>query len=252
MLADIGLGWLFAAAACAGFVDAVVGGGGLIQVPALLTALPGVAPATIFGTNKLASIFGTGNAALRYWLRIALPWSVIVPAAGSAFVFSFIGASAVDWLSTELVRPLALALLVLVLGYTLLNPSLGMSNRLCSERTGSSAWWRAALIGAGLGFYDGFFGPGTGSFLIFVFVRWFGMDFLRASGSAKFVNLTTNAAALCYFVPSGYVLVEVGAGMAMFNIAGAMLGARLALRCGSVFVRRVFLVVSGALILRFA
>ena len=108
----------------------------------------------------------------------------------------------------------------------------------------------ALLAGAGLGFYDGFFGPGAGSFMIFAFVRWFRLDFLQASSVAKVVNLATNAAALAYFVPGGHVLWGIGLGMAMFNILGAMLGARLALRHGSHFVRGSFVVVASLLILR--
>ncbi len=239
---------LLLAALFAGFIDAVAGGGGLIQVPTLLVALPGESPATVFGTNKLSSIFGTANAALRYSRRIALPWGVALPAAGAAFVFSFAGAAAVSWLPREVVRPLVLVLLVVVLVYTVARPGFGAvgGTRLARPRE-----WRLALVaGAVLGFYDGFFGPGAGSFMIFAFVRWFRLDFLHASGAAKFVNLATNGAALAYFAPSGHVLWGIGLGMAVFNILGAILGARLALRHGSGFVRGSFVVVAALLILR--
>ena len=109
---------------------------------------------------------------------------------------------------------------------------------------------RALLLGAALGFYDGFFGPGAGSFLIFGFVRFFQLDFLHASSAAKVVNFATNAAALAYFVPSGHVLWVTGLAMAVFNMGGALLGARLALRHGSGFVRGVFIVVASVLIAR--
>ena len=239
---------LLLAALAAGFVDAVAGGGGLIQVPALITGLSGELPATVFGTNKLASIFGTGSAAWRYARKISLPWAIALPAAGSAFVFSFAGAASVAWLPKDVVRPLVLALLVAVMIYTLVKPSFGVIDAVSPAPTFSRR--RALLIGVFLGFYDGFFGPGTGSFLIFAFVRWFGLDFLRASSAAKVVNLATNAAALAYFVPAGYVLVGIGASMAVANVVGAQIGSRIAIRQGSGFVRWVFLVMAGTLIVR--
>lgn len=247
---ELNLIMLLAAALFAGFVDAVAGGGGLVQMPALLVALPAESPGVVFGTNKLASVFGTGNAAIRYARKIALPWSIALPASIAAFVFSFGGAMAVTWMPKEVVRPLVLGLLVLVLIYTVIKPSFGTvsSVRLAVEQER----WRALLVGAVLGFYDGFFGPGAGSFLIFAFVHWFRLDFLHASGASKVVNFFTNLAALFYFAPSGNVLWVVGLGMAALNIVGALLGARLALRHGSGFVRGVFIVVASLLIVRLA
>ncbi len=247
---ELDLTLLLAAALFAGFVDAVAGGGGLIQVPALLMALPGESPATVFGTNKLASICGTGNAALRYARRIALPWGIALPAAVTAFLFAFAGAAAVAWLPKGVVRPLVLGLLALVLIYTVVKPGLGAVSG--SRLAPGPERRRAVLVGAALGFYDGFFGPGAGSFLIFAFVRFFRLDFLHASSAAKVVNFATNAAALAYFVPSGHVLWVTGLAMAAFNIGGALLGARLALRHGSGFVRGVFIVVASVLIARLA
>ncbi len=247
-MSEFDLVLLLLAALFAGFVDAVAGGGGLIQVPTLLVTLPAESPATVFGTNKLASIFGTGNAALRYARRIALPWGIALPAAAAAFVFSFGGAAAVAWLPKEFVRPLVLVLLVLVMVYTASKPEFGVVSGArmspLAERRG------AMLVGAVLGFYDGFFGPGAGSFMIFAFVHWFRLDFLHASSAAKVVNFATNAAALAYFAPAGHVLWLTGLAMAVFNIGGALLGARLALRHGSGFVRWVFLVVASVLIAR--
>lgn len=233
----------------AGFIDAVAGGGGLVQVPALFNALPAESAATVFGTNKGASIFGTGNAAWRFARRIQIPWDIALPGAASAFVFSFIGAATVAWLPKDVVRPLVLVLMIVVVVYTLLKPDFGQlqGKALAPERV--RAW--ALAVGAALGFYDGFFGPGAGSFMIFAFVGIFGLDFLRASSAAKIVNLSTNAAALSYFVPAGHVLWLIALTMAVFNIAGAFVGARLALRHGSGFVRWVFLAVSTVLIGKF-
>jgi uncharacterized protein len=247
-MAEVDLMMLLAAALFAGFVDAVAGGGGLIQVPALLMAMPGEPPAMVFGTNKLASIFGTGNAALRYARRISLPWGIALPAAAAAFLFSFAGAMAVAWLPKHVVRPLVLGLLVLVLLYTVIKPGFGVVSG--SRLTPVVERRRALWVGAALGFYDGFFGPGAGSFLIFAFVRFFRLDFLHASSAAKVVNFATNAAALAYFAPTGHVLWVTGLAMAVFNITGALLGARLALRHGSSFVRGVFVVVASVLIAR--
>ncbi|MHB1429620.1 MAG: TSUP family transporter [Rhodocyclaceae bacterium] len=240
---------LLLAASFAGFVDAVAGGGGLIQVPALFAALPREAPATLFGTNKIASIFGTLSAARRYVRAVEMPWQLVLPAAAAAFVFSFAGAAVVAWLPKDVVRPLVLALLVAVAAYTWTKPDFGVSKR--SPRIAAEhALLVALLVGAVMGFYDGFFGPGAGSFMIFAFVRLYGMDFLHASASAKILNAATNAGALFLFAPSGHVLWALGLGMAVCNIAGAQLGSRLAIRHGSEFVRVVFLVMTTLLIVK--
>ena len=237
------------AALLAGFIDAVAGGGGLVQVPALFNALPAESPATIFGTNKGSSIFGTANATWRYSRKIEIPWSLAVPAALSAFVFSFLGAATVAWLPKDIVRPLVLVMMVLVVVYTAIKPDFGaVQGRKVSVHRERPL---AIVVGAALGFYDGFFGPGAGSFMIFAFVGLFGLDFLRASSAAKVVNLATNAAALSFFIPTGHMLWTIALTMALFNIAGAFVGTRLAMRHGSGFVRAVFLVVSTILIAKF-
>lgn len=246
-----GIDWLLLAgmAFVAGLVDAVVGGGGLIQIPALFTVLPRALPAVLFGTNKLAAIFGTASAAVRYARRIRVPWRAALPAASAAFVFSYLGAMTVSLLPRALLRPLVLVLLIVVAAYTFARKDFGSIDH--NRHHGSSDMLLAMLIGAVLGFYDGFFGPGTGSFLIFVFIRFFGLDFLRASSVAKIVNVATNAAALLYFGAHGQVLWTVAALMAVFNITGAVIGAHLALRHGSGFVRKVFLAMATALIVKF-
>lgn len=240
---------LLIAAVFAGFVDAVAGGGGLIQVPALFAGLPREAPATLFGTNKVASIFGTLNAARGYVRAVVMPWKLVVPAAIAAFVFSFAGAAVVAWLPKDVVRPLVLVLLVAVAAYTWTKPDFGVSKR--SPRVATEhVLMVAILMGAVMGFYDGFFGPGAGSFMIFAFVRLFGMDFLHASASAKILNAATNAGALFLFAPTGHVLWALGLGMAVCNIAGAQLGSKLAIKHGSGFVRQVFLIMTSLLIVK--
>jgi len=247
---ESGLLALVLAAFLAGAIDAVVGGGGLIQIPALFAVHPGESAATLFGTNKCASVVGTANATWRYALRVKMPWRTILPAALAAFVFSYLGAAAVAWLPKDAIRPLILLLLILSAVYTLQRKDFGQRHR--PAHAGHRELIYAVLLGGVIGFYDGFFGPGTGSFLIFLFVRFFGFDFLHASAGAKVVNVATNLAALAYFVPNGYVLPVLGLTMAVANVSGSMAGTWLALKHGSGFVRQVFLVVVGVLIVKFA
>ena len=234
----------------AGMVDAVVGGGGLIQIPLLFSAFPQAAPATLFGTNKLASVFGTAGAAVQYSRRVSIPWSAAGPAALAAAIGSWSGARAVVLFPPAALRPLILVLLVLVALYTFLRKDFGIHHRRLAS-VGRECGL-AILIGAALGFYDGFFGPGTGSFLIFLFIRILGMDFLHASVSAKIVNVSTNLAAIAVFVSHGAVFWQVALVMACCNLLGSRVGTGLALRHGAVFIRKAFLAVVLVLILRFA
>lgn len=243
------IGLLFAAL-MAGAVDAVVGGGGLIQIPALFVACPGESAATLFGTNKCASVVGTANATWRYARQVYMPWRTILPAALTAFFFSYLGAAAVAWLPREVIRPLILLLLVIAAAYTLKRKDFGLLHR--PAHAGHRELSYAILLGGVIGFYDGFFGPGTGSFLIFLFVRYFGFDFLHASAGAKVVNVATNLAALGYFLPHGHVLPVLAAAMALANVSGSMLGTRLALKYGSGFVRQLFLIMVAVLIVKFS
>jgi uncharacterized protein len=240
---------LLLAALLAGMVDAVVGGGGLIQIPALFTLHPGESPASLFGTNKLASVFGTANAAWRYARRIQLPWRTLLPAALAAFALSYLGAMAVAWLPRETIRPVLLVLLVVAAVYTLKRKDFGRHHQ--PLHSGRREFVFALLLGGLIGFYDGFFGPGTGSFLIFLFIRFFGFDFLHASASAKLVNVATNLAAIAFFLPNGYWLPVLAAGMAVANVCGSIVGTQLALRFGNGFIRYFFLIMLVILIGRF-
>jgi uncharacterized protein len=241
--------FLCAAALGAGLLDAVVGGGGLVQIPALFSAMPNEMPAIIFGSNKLSSIFGTGVAALRYSHSVRIRWNAVLPATITAFIFSYLGALTVSLVPADLMRVLVMPLLIVVAAYTFFNKDLGSVHAPLHE--GAREKFLAIGLGAAIGFYDGFFGPGTGSFLVFLFVRYFGFDFLRASAAGKVVNVATNLAALLYFLPSGNVIWQLGLLLAAFNVMGSLLGARLALRHGSGFVRQIFLLVVSALILKF-
>lgn len=241
---------LGAAAFLAGLIDAVVGGGGLIQTPALFTLFPQTAPATLLGTSKLAGIWGTAAAAASYAKRVRVQWSAAAPAAVSAFALSFLGAYTVTQVPPDLVRKLLPFVLVLVLAYTLAKKDFGTHHR--PLHSGMQERLLAVMVGGGIGFYDGFFGPGTGSFLVFMFVRIFGFDFLSASAAAKVVNVACNLAALLLFTYSGHLMWQIGLLMAMCNIVGSVAGSRLAIAKGVPFVRRVFIVVVGALVLKTA
>jgi hypothetical protein len=232
-------------------VDAVAGGGGLIQVPALLALLPRLPIPTLFGVNKLASLFGTGTAATWYARHITIPWRTALPAAVAALVGSWFGARLVRHLDPTLLRPLVLALLVVVAAFTVLRPRYG-ERRQAPRVRGAAALLLALIVGGGLGFYDGFFGPGAGSFLIFAFVGVFGMDFLTASATAKVVNFGSGVAALGYFAGTGQVRWGLGLAMGAALMTGAALGSRAAVRGGVRFVRPFFLAVVTALIVKIA
>ncbi len=236
----------------AGLVDAIVGGGGLIQLPALLLLLPAqgaTSLAAVLGTNTLASICGTGTAGVQYARRVPIPWATVLPAALAAFALSFAGARSVSLLPPAVLKPLVLVLLLAVGAHTFLRKDLGdrPGPRLPAERERLVA----VLGGAALGFYDGFFGPGTGSFLIFAFVGLLGFDFLTASASAKVVNFATNLSATIYFAATDNILYSFAIPMAVCNIAGALVGTRLAVLRGNRFIRRLFLAVVLAMILRY-
>jgi len=232
----------------AGFVDAIVGGGGLILVPALFAVFPTTHPATLFGVNKGASIWGTAVATGQYARRVRLRWAALLPAAATGFLGAFGGAWLVTVVDPGFLRKALPVVLVAVLTYTLLKKDLGRHHT--PRLSGHAETLAACCIGGTLGFYDGFFGPGTGSFLVFLFVRWLGYDFLNASASAKLINTATNLAALALFAYKGHVWWHFALTMAVANVAGSLLGTRLALRHGTGFVRVVFIGVVSALILK--
>ncbi|MHB8947856.1 MAG: TSUP family transporter [Rhodoferax sp.] len=232
----------------AGFVDSIVGGGGLILVPALFATFPAAHPATLFGTNKGASVWGTGFATWQFSRRVEMRWAALLPAAGAGFVASFAGAWLVTVVSPDFLRKLLPAVLLAVLIYTVLKKELGRTH--APLFSGAKEAWLAAAIGGVIGFYDGFFGPGTGSFLVFLFVRVLGYDFLSASAAAKLINTATNVAALFLFVAKGHIWWHFVFVMALANVAGSLLGTRLALKHGTGFVRVFFILVVSALILK--
>lgn len=239
-----------AASGLAGFVDAIVGGGGLILLPALFATFPQAPPATLMGSNKGAAILGTAWAARQYAQRVKLRWPALLAGVGAALAGSFVGAWTLTRVSPDGLRKVLPLVLLVIFVYTLARKDLGSDHAPRFAGRTEALWM--GLIGAVIGFYDGFFGPGTGSFFVFLLVRLMGYDFLNASAAAKLMNTSTNAAALVLFAWTGHVWWHLVAVMAVTNVLGSLLGTRLALRHGSGFVRGVFIVVVGALILKTA
>ena len=232
----------------AGAINAAIGGGGLIILPGLFSVLPRELPAALMGTDKLSAIFGHLSSLRQYARHIRIPWRLLLPASGAAFCGAYAGASVVYLLPVTLMRPIVMVMLVLMLVYTWFRPHFGHQDtaREPSRRDLISG----VALGALIGFYDGFFGPGTGSFLVFLFVRFFHFDFLRASACAKIVNFSTNLAALAFFVPAGTVLYSFGIPMGIAGACGAVVGTRLALKGGNRWIRRLFLILALIMLIK--
>ena len=234
----------------AGFIDAIVGGGGLLQTPATLLILPQYPVATIFGTVKVPSLLGTSVAAYKYAKQVKFNYKVLLACVLAAFTASFLGAFSVSKIDNAVIKPIILVVLIAVALYTFFNKQFGIHQH--KAHSIRKQVFMAGLFGLIIGFYDGLIGPGTGSFLILAFIAVLGFDFIGASAHAKIVNIATNLAALIYFSSTGNVLFQYAIPMAVFNILGSFLGARLALLKGNKFVRIFFLIVVFATILRFA
>jgi uncharacterized membrane protein YfcA len=242
--------FLAIASGFAGFVDAMAGGGGLIQLPALIVGLPNKELPLILGTNKVPSIFGTAAAARNYFKNIKPDIPLTLSMMGPAFIGSMGGASLAAAVPKDFFKPFIVFLLVIVAIYTWVKPELGMSENL--KYTHKKRLAIVALIGLLIGFYDGIFGPGTGTFLVFFLVSGIGYAFLKASGTAKLVNISTNAGAILSFQLTGHIWWQLGLLLAFANVTGAIIGSRLAIKGGSPLVRKVFLAVTFLLIARVA
>lgn len=232
----------------AGFVDAIVGGGGLILIPSLFALFPQAAPATLFGTNKAASVWGTSLATWQYSRKVEMPWASLLPAAAVCLLGAWSGAWAVTQVSPEMLRKALPLVLALVLAYTLARKDLGRTHQ--PRFAGRRQTAVASAIALCIGFYDGFFGPGTGSFFVFLFVRVLGYDFLHASAAAKLLNAASNIAAIALFAYKGHVWWHFALAMALANVVGSLAGTHLALRHGAGFVRGVFIAVVLVLLLK--
>ena len=242
--------FLALASGFAGFVDAMAGGGGLIQLPALLIGLPNKELPLILGTNKVPSIFGTTAAARNYFKNIKPDIPLTVSMMGPAFIGSITGAAFAATVPKDFFKPFIVFLLITVAIYTWRKPALGMNENL--KFTHKKRLLFVALIGLLIGFYDGIFGPGTGTFLVFFLVSGIGYAFLKASATAKLVNIATNAGAILSFQLTGHIWWQLGLLLAFANVLGAVIGSRLAIKGGSPLVRKVFLAVTFLLITRVA
>lgn len=242
------------AAAAAGWIDAVVGGGGLLLLPALLLGLPQVPAAHILGTNKAVAIVGTSGAAVTYIRKTPVKVGMAVRIGLAALAGSMTGAFFAAGISSDVLRPVIMVVLLAVAAFVLLRPSFGRSadEAKAPPVTRARTVTAIVLVGGGMGFYDGLFGPGTGTFLVLALTAVLHLDLVTASANAKIANVCTNGGALAMFAYQGTVLWQLAALMAVFNLAGAMAGARMALRKGSEFVRGVLLVVVFSLVAKLA
>jgi uncharacterized protein len=232
----------------AGFVDAVVGGGGLVQLPALVVAFPGAAPVQVLATNKLAGTCGTSVSSLTYYRRVRPDPGTFIPLMVVAFLGSAAGAVAASHIPESAFDPIILVALVVVGAYVLLKPDLGQVTEL--RFAGHRHTIAASLAGLVIGFYDGALGPGTGSFFVFTLVGLLGYNFLEASAKARIANWATNVAALLVFAAQGAVMWRIGLVVGLCNLLGSYIGARTTVSKGSGFVRVFFVLVVSAFIVK--
>jgi len=238
------------AAFCAGFVDAIVGGGGLLQVPAALILLPQYPVAAVIGTLKIPAFTGTGFATIQYARQVPIQWKQFVLVAAIAFFSAMAGSALLQLVHNNFMKPVILCILILVAIYTYSKKDFG--THVEKWQSPFQTLFYGCLIGLIVGFYDGFIGPGTGSFLIIAFITVLGFDFLKASAHAKLVNLATNFGSILFFVSHDLVLYKIAIPMAICNGLGGITGARLAILKGNKFIRVFFLFIVVGTILRFA
>jgi len=234
----------------AGFVDSIVGGGGLVQIPAFFVLYPHLSVPNVIGTNRLASSVGTAVAAINYARNVKIPWKTVAAASLAAAICSFWGVTLQSSLPSGVLKPIILLLIVGIAVYTFRKKDLGHQEQL--RATGSGLAWWAAALGAVLGFYNGLIGPGTGSLLVFGLVSVMGYGFLRASAMAKVINVVADVSSLVFLLLNKYVLFHLALPMMACNVAGSYLGSRMAMLRGNAFIRKVFLVVVAGIVLRFA
>ncbi len=233
----------------AGFIDAVIGGGGLIQLPAMLINFPSTPLPIIFGTNKIASFAGTSTAAFQFSRKIKFDYQILFPIALCAAAASFAGARVVSLVNVNALKPAILVILIVIAVYTFFKKDLGKVK--VHHIALRQQVIRGCVMGIVVGFYDGFFGPGTGSFLVLGFVMLLGFEFVEASAYSKLVNCMTNLGALFVFISQGKYILEIAVLMAICNVAGNLAGSRIALKKGNGFVRIFFLVIVMLMIARY-
>lgn len=233
----------------AGFIDAIVGGGGLVQTPALMVTLPQYSLATLLGTTKIPAISGTAMAAYQYAFKVKLKWKLLALMCNIALLAAYAGSVTVTLVSNTSMKPIFFLMLIVVFIYTYTKKDFGLTKEKAIPI--KKEYFYCCIAAIIIGFYDGFMGPGTGSFLILFFISIVGFDFLRASAHAKLVNIATNLGSIFFFSHSGHILYHYAIPMAVFNLLGAILGARLAILKGNKFIRIFFLIVITGTIIRF-
>lgn len=233
----------------AGFVDAIVGGGGLIQTPIALVLLPNINIASVIGTLKIPGFSGTFMATYHYLKSAMVNWVLFLVMALISFCFAYLGSSLLNIMQNDFMKPLLFILLILLLIYTYFKKDFGQFHR--NKLSSKQLYIYGSVICVFLGFYDGFIGPGTGSLLIMAFIAILGFDFLQANIYAKMVNLATNMGSITLFVLKGKIIWSIAIPMAVCNVTGSWLGARLAIAKGNGFIRIFFLFVVGLALLRF-
>ncbi len=238
------------AAFLAGFIDAIVGGGGLIQTPMGLILLPNLPVASVIGSLKIPSFSGTFFAAIQYLKKVEMNWKLLIIMMTLAVPSAFLGSTLLTYVSNDFMKPLLLVVLSLLVVYTYAKKNFGQHTDK-SHSTKQQILY-AVLISFFIGFYDGFIGPGTGSFLVLAFITLLGFDFLQASANAKMVNLATNFGSICLFAIKGKIIWMVAIPMAICNAVGGFVGAKLAISKGNNFIRIFFLIVVIGTLIRFA
>ena len=237
------------AALLAGFVDSIVGGGGLVQVPALFILYPHFEIPRIIGTNRFSSFMGTAVAGYQYSKKVEIPWRTVLYAGIGAGIMAFLGAKISDIVDEKILKPVILVLMTIIAIYTFTKKDLGQDEKLKFEL--AKVPFYGLVIGSSAGFYNGFVGPGTGSLLVFGFVSIIGYGFLKASAISKIVNVIADVSSLGFFISAGYVQFEIAIPMMICNMTGAYFGSKMAILKGNEFVRNFFLIIIFALILRF-
>lgn len=242
--------WLCGFSFLAGFIDSIVGGGGLVQVPAFFVLYPTLPVPYIIGTNRLASAVGTSMAAWTYSRTVKIPWRTVLYAGIGTSVMAYLGAQVQSLLPASVLKPVILLLIVAIAVYTFRKKDFGQTDTLLVEEADIPKW--AIGIGCAMGFYNGLIGPGTGSLLVFCFVSLIGFSFLKASAVSKVVNVIADVSSLVFFFLNKYVLFHIALPMMVCNVAGAYLGSRMAVLRGNAFIRQVFIAVIVGIVLRFA
>lgn len=238
------------AAFAAGFIDAIVGGGGLIQTPMGLILLPNLSVSTVIGTLKIPAFSGTSFAAFQYLKKVVIQWKLLLIMMFLAVPSAFLGSTILTYVSNDFMKPLLLVVLSLLAIYTYARKNFGQ--QVAKDHSNTTQVLYAVLISIIVGFYDGFIGPGTGSFFVVAFIALMGFDFLHASANAKMVNLATNFGSICLFISKGKIIWAIALPMAASNALGGWLGAKLAINKGNGFIRIFFLIVVIGTLLRFA